>query len=566
MDQQPTRVLAPEDETASSEASFGDILSQFERRRHGEEAGEAFEATVVTVSSDFVFCDVGRKLDGVLPVERLRDASGELPVKPGDKMFVQITGRNAEGYYLLSTVKVERPKDWSSLERAFAEALPIAGTVEEVIKGGLRVDVGVRAFLPASRSGARDAAEMEKLVGQEIQCKIIKLDVAKEDVVVDRRAILEEEERRAKEQRFAALNEGDVVTGAVRNLTDFGAFVDIGGVDGLLHVTDMSWGRVDKPAGLLSGGQQVEVKILKINRDTHKISLGLKQLQPDPWTTVAEKYKTGDRVQGKVVRLTDFGAFVELEPGVDGLIHLSEMSWSKKVKKPSDAVKAGELVEVVVLGVNAADKRISLGLKQALGDPWEEAARKYASGTVVEAPVISLANFGAFVDLGNGIEGMIHIGDITGEKRLNHPREALAVGKKARAMVLEVDPSKRRIRLGMKQLEPTTVDEYIAGHKPGEVVTGRVLDAGKGHARVELGEGVIAECRLPSGESVSERPLAQGQADLSSLTAMLAAKWKGGKASAAASHEEPVRAGQVRSFRISSLDSGLKRVDVELAP
>ena len=564
MDQQQTPLLASQDETASSEASFGDILSQFERQHHGEESGQALEAVVVAVSGDFVFCDVGRKLDGVLPAERVRDASGEITVKPGDKMFVQITGRNAEGYYVLSTVKVERPKDWSSLERAFAEGRAIAGVVEEVIKGGLRVDVGARAFLPASRSGARDAAEMEKLVGQEIQCKIIKLDVGNEDVVLDRRAILEEEEKRAKEQRFAALNEGDLITGTVRNLTDFGAFVDIGGVDGLLHVTDMSWGRVEKPSDLLSSGQQVEVKILKINRDTRKISLGLKQLQPDPWTTAAEKYKTGDRVQGKVVRLTDFGAFVELDPGVDGLIHLSEMSWSKKVKKPSDVVKTGELVDVVILGVNTADKRISLGLKQALGDPWEEAAKKYAPGTAVEAPVISLANFGAFVDLGNGIEGMIHIGDITSAKRLNHPKEALAVGQKVRAMVLELDSSKRRIRLGMKQLEPTTMDDYIAGHKLGEVVTGRILDAGKGRARIELGEGVIAECRLPVSQRASERPAAEAPADLSSLTAMLAAKWKGGRASATAADDEPMRAGQIRSFRIAALDSGLKRVEVEL--
>jgi len=465
---------------------------------------------------------------------------------------------------------VERPKDWSALERAFAEKRSIGGVVTEVVKGGLRVDVGSQAFLPASRSGTKDAAELEKLVGQEIQCRIIKLDTASEDVVVDRRVILEEEEARTREQKFAELKEGAVLRGTVRSVTDFGAFVDLGGVDGLLHVGDMAWHRVSKPSDVVTAGDSIEVKVLKINPEGKRISLGLKQLAPDPWTTAAERFHTGDRVQGKVSRLADFGAFVELLPGVDGLIHISEMSWAKKVKKPSDLLKIGEMVEAVVLGVNAADRRISLGLKQALGDPWEDALKKYAVGAVAEGPVTSLTNFGCFMDLGGGIDGMIHISDITREKRLNHPREALSAGQTVRAVVLEVDRERRRIKLGIKQLEPTTADEYIAEHQVGESVTGRIVEAAQGRAKVELGDGVFAECRMREDagngskkESGAPEPAA-AKADLGSLTAMLSAKWKQGPAAASAQQEAP-RAGQVRTFRILKLDQPNKKIEVELA-
>lgn len=546
------------------ESSFGEILSQYEHEHHAElNSGDTVQGSVVGVVGDTVYVDVGRKMEGLLPVEKAREAGLE-NVHAGDSILVAVTGRDAEGYYLLSTVRVERPRDWSALEKAYNEKLPIAGVVTEIIKGGLRVDVGVRAFMPASRSGARDQAELERLVGQEIQCRIIKLDTAKEDVVVDRRSVLEEEAAKAKDQRFAQLNEGDVVQGTVRTVTDFGAFVDLGGFDGLLHVADMSWGRVGKPSDLVKPGQQIEVKILKINRENRKIALGLKQLQPDPWAVAADKYKAGDRVRGTVARVTDFGAFVELEPGLDGLIHLSEMSWSKKVRKPSDVVKVGDAVEVVVLNVNAPEHRIALGLKQALGDPWEEISRKHPVGSLVEAPVTSLQKFGAFVDLGDGIDGMIHIGDISRDKRLNHPSEVLKVGEKVKAQVLEIDKSKRRIRLGMKQLEPTQLDEYIAGRQSGDVVSGRVVEVSNGRARVELGEGVFATCRMKEQTPAQAEESASNR-DLSSMTEMLSVKWKAGAAGASGASRDAVRAGQVRSFRITSLDPAQKRIEVELA-
>ena len=550
----------------SDESSFAEILSEFEQQHHGPGRGEALEGAVVSITPESVFVDIGRKMDGVLPADLFRTPNGELSLKIGDKLLVSITGTDGEGSYTLSTIKVERPKDWGALERAFAEQRAVGGIVTEMVKGGFRVDVGTEAFMPASRSGTKDPAEMEKLVGQEIQCKIIKLETASEDVVVDRRAVLEEEEKRAREQRLAELVEGAVVSGTVRSVTDFGAFVDLGGVDGLLHVTDMAWHRVARPSDFVSPGQPVEVKILKVQPDTRRISLGMKQLTPDPWTLAAERFQTGARVQGKVSRLADFGAFVELAPGVDGLIHVSEMSWSKKIKKPSDVLKLGEMVEAVVLGVNAAERRISLGLKQALGDPWEDALKKYPEGTVVEGPVTNLANFGCFVDLGNGIEGMIHISDITREKRLNHPREAVSAGQVVRAVVLEIDKERRRLKLGIKQLEPTTADEYIGEHSTGETVTGRIVEMSAGRAKIELGDGLFGECRIsdePSEEKAAE-PVAPA-ADLSSLTAMLAAKWKQGVASTKSARPEPASAGQIRSFRIVKLDQANKKIELELA-
>ncbi|MDP8979348.1 MAG: S1 RNA-binding domain-containing protein [Acidobacteriota bacterium] len=541
------------------------MLTQFEQEHHPD-VTQTLEGTVVSVTPESIFVDIGRKMDGVLPSERFRDGSGQITLKPGAHVRVTVKGREQDGSYQLSTTNVEQPKDWSGLERAFAEGLPISGTVTELVKGGLRVDVGARAFMPASRSGAREQGDLEKLVGQEIQCKIIKLDTAAEDVVVDRRVVLEQEEAQARKKAVSELREGAVMKGTVRSLTDFGAFVELApGVDGLLHVADMAWHRVAKPSDFLKAGDPVEVKILKLNLDTRRISLGMKQLQPDPWTLAAEQFQVGDRVQGKVSRLTDFGAFIELVPGVDGLIHVTELSWSKKIRKASDVLKAGENVEAVVLGVNAAERRISLGLKQALGDPWEEAERKFVPGSVVEGPVTSLAQFGAFIDLGGGIEGMIHIGDISAEKRLNHPREMLATGKTVRAQVLEFDRAKRRIRLGMKQLEPTSADQYIAEHAPGDTVSGRLVEVSGSRARVELGEGVFAECRMPTEKKAAPPPVPEpGRADLSSMTAMLSAKWKQGPAAGAQASEE-ARSGQIRSFRILSLDAAKKRIELELA-
>jgi small subunit ribosomal protein S1 len=554
----------PETQPVSeSTESFGDILSQFQKSHSRKtEGSKQLQGTVIAVNAESVFFDIGYKSEGVLPLSALQAET----LKPGDKALVTVKGRDLDGYYELSLFKVERPMDWSALEKALADKTSVLGTVTGVIKGGFSVDVGVRAFMPASRSGVRDAADMEKLVGQEIRCRIIKLDVTDEDVVVDRRAVAEEEERSAKDKFYSQIKEGETVSGTVRTLTDYGAFVDLGGVDALLHVSDIAWGHVNKPADVLSVGQQVEVKVLKIasEGDKRRISVGLKQLQPHPWDAVAQKYAAGDRVRGTVTRLMEFGAFVELEPGIEGLIHISEMSWSKgKIRKASDVVNPGEAVEAVILQVNAPEHRISLGLKQALGDPWADVAQRFQVGSAVEGPVTNLTKFGAFVQLSEGIEGMVHVSDISAEKRINQPQDLLRFGQIVKAQVLAIDLEKRQIRLGMKQLVPTGLDEYIAEHNEGDVVTGRLMDDSGAQARVELGDGIHAICKKPAATAPKNEAPKESKADLSSLSSMLQARWKTG--SGGPPKAEPSRAGQVRSFRIVNLDRAAKKIELEFA-
>ena len=549
--------------TSEPTESFDQLLSEYEQAhaRTSEDGARQLEGTVVTITADSVLVDIGFKIEGTLP---LTDFSPGSEPKPGDKFVVSIKGRDADGYYMLSRTRIAQPKDWSALEAAFAAKSTIVGTVTGVNKGGLDVDIGVRAFMPSSRSGVRDAAEMEKLVGQEIQCRITKLDVGDEDVVVDRRIVLEEEARSAKDRRYAEIQEGDIVRGTVRSLADYGAFVDLGGIDGLLHVSDLSWSRVGKPEDVLSVGQDVEAKVLKVDTEKQRISLGMKQLQAHPWDSVAEKYKAGDRVRGPITRLADFGAFVEIEPGVDGLIHVSEMSWAKKVRKPSDLVKPGEVVEAMILGISAAERRISLGLKQALGDPWANATQKYPVGSTVEGTVTSLPKFGAFVQLAEGVEGLVHISEITDEKRLNHPQEVLKAGQKVKAQVVSVDPEKRLIRLSMKRLIPTDLDEYLAEHRVGDTVTGRVVKVSEdsGSAEVEFGDGVFGRSLAPSGGAeTSDRQGGGPAGNVADLSSMLMARWKGKSAGPLAA-PEALRAGQTRQFRITRLDAEKKVIEV----
>jgi small subunit ribosomal protein S1 len=543
--------------------SFGAIFSEYEQShaRKGEGGSQQIEGTVIAVSVDSVFVDIGYKTEGVLPLAIFQ--SGNEAVKPGDKLLVAVKGRNLEGYYELSRFKVEQPRDWSALEQAFTAKTIIAGTVTGVVKGGVSVDVGVRAFMPASRSGARDAADLERLVGQQIRCRIIKLDVNDEDVVVDRRAVTEEEDRSTKERRYSELKEGDMVHGEVRSLTSYGAFVDIGGVDALLHVGDISWSRVSNPEDVLSVGQQIEARVLKIDSAKQRVGIGMKQLLPHPWDGVAAKLKAGDRVHGTVTRVADFGAFVEIEPGVEGLIHLSEMSWAKKVRKPSDVLKTGDTVEAVVLGVNMGERRLSLGLKQTLGDPWAEIEQKFPAGSAIEGPVTSFTKFGAFVQLADGVEGMIHVSEISAEKHIHHPQDVLRAGQIVKAQVLEVDKAKRQLRLSMKQRVTVSVDEYLAEHPPGSVVSGRIVEVAQGVARVELGEGIEGTCRTGAESPVAEAASGQGRVDLSSLSSMLKARWTGGPSSSAVK-PEGLNVGQIRSFRVKPPEPDAKKIDLVL--
>ncbi len=560
-----------DDQGQDGESSFADELKAFERAHSHRAESKQLEGTVVSLTADQVVLDIGYKMEGVLPCSSFPgNAEG---VKPGDQFPVSITGRNEEGFYQLSRHRVAQPRDWSALEAAFAAKTAVAGTVTAVIKGGLSVDVGVRAFMPASRSGTRDAAELEALVGQEITCRITKLDVADEDVVVDRRAVLEEQAREGLAGRRAALEVGATVTGTVRTIMPYGAFVEIEpGLDGLLHISDISRARVAKPEDVVSIGEQLTLRILKIDPETGKISLGLKQLQPEPWETAAERYVAGQRIAGDVTRLTDFGAFVELEPGLEGLIHISEMSWAKKVRHPSDLLKQGDRVDAVILSVKppagAEQGRIALGLKQTLADPWSEVEKKFPAGSQVEGPVTKIMNFGAFVQIAEGVDGLVHVSEIVADRRINHPRDVLREGQRVKAVVLAIDPEKRQIKLSMKQLIPTSIDEYIAEHKVGDHVSGRVVELCAHGAIVELGEGIRCDCRTnsirPSSSPDPASPANTAAVDLSQLSSMLKARWKG-DAPAQAAAAEPLAEGQIRTFKITKLIADAKKIEVELA-
>jgi small subunit ribosomal protein S1 len=562
----PAEVVPGDDEPTEN---FADLLRDFERSHtHKPESGaKQLEGTVVSLSADQVFVDIGYKTEGVLPRSIFENNADT--VKPGDTVMVSVKGRNEEGYYELSRFKVAQPRDWTALESAFNERTPVVGTVSAVVKGGVSVDVGVRAFMPASRSGTKDAAELEKLVGTEITCRITKLDITDENVVVDRRVVLEEQARAVMAERHAAMKEGDTLTGTVRTLMPYGAFIDLGGTDGLLHISDMAYSRVAKPEDMLTVGQELTVRVLKIDPDTKKISLGLKQLQAEPWETAPQRLVPGQRVSGTVTRIMDFGAFVEIEPGVEGLIHISEMSWGKKIRHPSDVVKPGDRVDAVILSVKPEERRIALGLKQTLADPWLEVQQKFPAGSQIEGPVTKLMAFGAFVQIAEGIEGLVHISEIVADRRLNHPSDALRVGQIVQAQVLAIDAEKRQIKLSMKQLIPTSIDEYVAERKVGDTVSGRVVDVSSASATVEVGEGIRATCRISapaaasaSGSSTEAKPA--GKADLSSLTNMLQARWKG-NTSAASSQPEPLAEGQIRTFKIKKLDPEAKKIEVELA-
>lgn len=567
-------------QSAEPEESFADALRAFDRAHtHHAESGakqsaKQLEGTVVSVAPEQVFLDIGYKIEGVLP--RSAFPNNAEAVKPGDTVSVSITGRNQEGYYELSRFRVALPRDWSALEAAFAQKLAVAGTVTAAVKGGLSVDVGVRAFMPASRSGARDAAEVEALIGQQITCRITKLDVADENVVVDRRLVLEEQARSELEARRSALEEGATVTGTVRSLMPYGAFVDIGGgefrgLEGLLHVSDMAHTRVAKPEDVVSVGQQIQVRILKIDAANGKISLGLKQLQPEPWQAVPERYSQGQRVSGAVTRVTDFGAFVELEPGVEGMIHISEMSWAKKVRHPSDLLKPGDRVDAVILSIKLPTQseagRIALGLKQTLADPWLEVPRQFPVGSQVQGTVTKIMNFGSFVEVAEGIEGLVHVSEIVADRRINHPRDVLRAGQVVKAIVLAVDSEKRQMKLSIKQAVPTSIDEYIAEHQPGDQVSGRVVEIAGDSAVIELGEGIRAACRVPATASAAQSaPAASSafaKADLSSLTSMLQARWKGA-ASADSGQPEPLAEGQVRSFKLAKLNRDSKKIELDI--
>ena len=469
-------------------------------------ADEVVQGTVLGITAKDVIVDFGYKSEGIVPIEQFQSPTGEVTVKRGDVVDVMIDrSEQVEGYVLLSHTKAARLRIWDNLDKAANDGLVLSGRVLGRVKGGLAVDVGVKAFMPGSQADPRPVHNLDSLIGQDIPVKIIKLNRRRGNVVVSRKMAVEEEINSRKTVTLDHLFEGAAVTGTVKNLTEYGAFIDLGGIDGLLHVTDMSYGRITHPSEMLQVGQDVTVKILKFDRGKERVSLGIKQLEPDPWDTVIERYPVDSRVIGRVVNVTDYGAFVELEAGVEGLIHISEMTWSRRMKHPSKVVRAGDQVEAVVLEVHSKDRRISLGLKQLEPNPWTTIDSRYSVGSVVEGRVRNMTDFGAFIEIEEGIDGLVHVSDLSWTKRVKHPSEILKKGMIVQAVILNIDSASHRLSLGIKQLQPDAWESYFQNHQVGDIVHGRVCRIASFGPFVELAEGVEGLCHFSEIPGYSNR-------------------------------------------------------------
>tara|TARA_Y100000588_G_scaffold321174_1_gene352200 strand:+ start:334 stop:2103 length:1770 start_codon:yes stop_codon:yes gene_type:complete len=480
-----------DDEDRAGQQEFADLLKLYEGSFRNIAEGEVIKGTVLKVSSSEVVVDVGYKSEGMIALQEFIDEEGECIVQPGDTVDVLLERtEDRDGHIVLSREKAEKMKIWDEVEKAYDDRKVVIGRVIERIKGGLAVDIGVRAFLPGSQVDVRPVRNLDALRGEELRMRVIKVNKKRGNIVLSRKVLLEEENTEKKKHTLETLEEGKVLRGVVKNITDYGAFIDLGGIDGLLHVTDMSWGRAAHPSELFKVNDEVDIVVLKFDRETERVSLGYKQLHADPWTAVEERYAVGMRVSGKVVSLTDYGAFIEIEAGVEGLIHVSEMSWSKRVKHPSKLLNVGDEVESMVLGVDPQARRISLGLKQIESNPWHQLADTYAIGTTLTGKVRNLTEFGAFVEVEEGIDGLIHISDMSWSKRLKHPSEVLKKGDEVEAMVLNVDPDNQRLSLGLKQLATDIWDEFFENNKVGSVVEGKVVRITSFGAFVELAEGI----------------------------------------------------------------------------
>ncbi|HEV8394462.1 MAG TPA: 30S ribosomal protein S1 [Vicinamibacterales bacterium] len=453
--------------------------------------GEVVKGTVLRVTETAVVVDVGYKSEGLIALNEFLDESGQVTVQGGDMIDVLLERtEDRNGHIVLSREKAEKMKIWDEVEKAYADRKVVIGRVIERIKGGLAVDIGVRAFLPGSQIDVRPVRNLDALRGQELRMRVIKVNKKRGNIVLSRKALLEEENAEKKKTTLETLAEGKVLRGTVKNITDYGAFIDLGGIDGLLHITDMSWGRVGHPSELFKVNDEVDVTVLKYDAATERVSLGHKQLVQDPWATVQDRYPVGARMSGKVVSLTDYGAFIELEAGVEGLIHVSEMSWSKRVKHPSKILNVGDNVDAMVLGVDPAARRISLGLKQVESNPWHELTEKYPVGTRIKGKVRNLTEFGAFVEVEEDIDGLIHISDMSWSKRVKHPSEVLKKGDVVEAMVLSIDAENQRLSLGLKQLATDIWDDFFSRHKVGDTIEGKVTRMTNFGAFVELDEGI----------------------------------------------------------------------------
>jgi small subunit ribosomal protein S1 len=500
------------EDTKSSMGSddFASALESFTTEAE-ETAGEdhLIHGTVLKLTPTHVFVDIGAKSEGMLPIAEVVDHDGKPKFQAGDAIdVIREKGETEEGYINLSFQKAQKLRAWDEIEKAYSENHPIRANVIERTKGGVTVDIlGAHAFLPGSQIDLRPVRNLDALKGQSFDVAIVKLNKKRGNVVVSRKQLLEQEQTEKRSKLLDHLQEGSVLTGVVKNLTDYGAFVDLGGIDGLLHITDMSWGRLTHPRDLVNVGDQIQVKVLKFDSEKQRVSLGFKQLTPDPWLDAEHRYPVGAHVHGRVISVTDYGAFVELEQGIEGLVHVSEMTWSKRMKHPSKLVNVNDQVECVVLNVNPTERRISLGMRQLASNPWDSLVEKYPVGASVEGRVRNLTDFGAFIEIEEGIDGLVHVSNLSWTKRVKHPSEVLKKGDRVKAVVLAIDSEKRRLSLGVKQLQPDVWDSFFQSHRIGDIVHGKVLRVATFGAFVEIAEGVEGLCHKSEAVDGNGQPL-----------------------------------------------------------
>jgi small subunit ribosomal protein S1 len=521
-----------EESRAAGDVDFGQLLDQFEQEQATLEEGEVVRGTVVGLSERGVVIDFGYKSEGIVNPAEFTE-NGQLTVKAGDEVEVLVKSmETADGLPVLSRADAVRMKAWDDLEKAYRDGSSVKGRVIDRIKGGLRVDIdGIAAFLPGSQVDVRPVRNLDSLRNQIIEAKVIKLNRKRSNVVLSRKSVIEQENTGRKDQTLQQIEEDIVVEGQIKNLTDYGAFVDLGGVDGLLHVTDMSWGRLQNPNELFKVGDTIQVKVLKFDKERERVSLGYKQLLPDPWSSVEERFPVGSRVNGKVASVADYGAFVELENGVEGLVHVSEMSWSKRVKHPSKVVNPGDSVEVEVLSVDPRARRISLGMKQVQENPWQTLHERYQVGTRVHGRVRNLTDFGAFIEIEDGVDGLVHVSDISWSRRIKHPSEVLKKGQEIDAVITSIDSENRRLSLSIKDLEPNAWEKFTNEHKPGDVVRGKVARFANFGAFIELDDNLEGLCHI---SELSEERIAKP--------------------------EDVVQLGQEMDFKILRIDPDTKKI------
>ncbi len=483
--------MMPKNDDTAEEMDADNFMQMYEESLKSIQEGEVVPGEIVQVDKEYVLVDIGYKSEGQISIHEFLDEQGQVSAKVGDKVEVLLERReDDEGVIRLSKEKAAKIKIWDQIKEIYESNGTVTGKIVSRVKGGLSVDIGLQAFLPGSQVDLRPIRDMDSLVGTEHEFKIVKYNKRRGNIVLSRRAILEAERATLKEETLRIIAEGVVLKGVVKNITDYGLFIDLGGIDGLVHITDMSWGRVGHPSEMHRVGDEIEIKVLSFDPERERVSLGIKQLTPDPWSRVVENYPIGEKIAGRVVSLTDYGAFVEVEQGVEGLIHVSEMSWTRKIRHPSQILSVGDTVDAVVLNMDVSRKRISLGMKQVEPNPWDVIEEKYPVGTTIEGKIKNITDFGTFIGIDEGIDGLVHISDMSWIKRIKHPSEMYKKGQELRAVVLNIDKENERFSLGIKQLTPDPWDEIPVKYKPGTRVTGTVTNITDFGLFIELEEGI----------------------------------------------------------------------------